>query len=123
MSNYNRVIREIKRLESMIPSGFMGIGDKWDFKEIWSQIKATQAAFKGSRFPTQEEHQAAWENFQSLVSKVKEKEAKNCKYSAELRDRIVQKAERIPPSDDRSNLLNYETKSSPGQNMRFLLPG
>ena len=101
MTGNPRVLEEIKRLESMIPSGFSGIGDEWDFKKIWTQIKTTQAAFKGSRFSTQEERQAAWQHFQNLVSKVKEKQDTNRKQSAELRNRIVGRAERIPPSDDR----------------------
>ena len=101
MKNHHRVLEEIKRLESMIPSGFLGIGDEWDFKKIWAQINTTQTAFNGSRFPTREEHQVAWQNFRNLVSKVKEKQDENRKQSAELRDKIVRKAEQIPPSDDR----------------------
>ena len=97
MSDYKRVIQEIKCLKSMIPSG----GGKWNFKEIWAQIKTTQAAFNGSRFPTREEHQEAWSDFQNLVNKVKEKQAEGRELSAELRDRIVGRAEKIPPSDDR----------------------
>jgi hypothetical protein len=91
----------MKRLESMIPSGFMGIGDDWDFKALWAQIKVVQEAFNEARFPTREEHQEAWTSFQNWVDKVKEKQAENRAESAELRDQIVGKAEQIPPSDDR----------------------
>ena len=101
MKNTDRVFKEMKRLESMIPSGFMGIGDHWDFKALWAQIKAVQGAFNEARFPTREEHQEAWTSFQNLVDQVKEKQAKNRAESAELRDQIVGKAERIPPIDDR----------------------
>ena len=101
MKNTDRVFKEMKRLESMIPSGFMGIGDHWDFKALWAQIKAVQKAFNEARFPTREEHQEAWTAFQNLVDKVKEKQAKNTAESAELRDQIVRKAEQIPPIDDR----------------------
>ena len=101
MKNTDRVFKEMKRLESMIPSGFMGIGDHWDFKALWAQIKAVQEAFNEARFPTREEHQEAWTSFQNWVDKVKEKQAENRAESAELRDQIVGKAEQIPPSDDR----------------------
>ena len=101
MRNTDRVFRETKRLESMIPSGFMGIGDHWDFKALWAQIKVVQEAFNEVHFSTREEHQEAWTSFQNLVDKVKEKQAENRAESAELRDQIVGKAERIPPSDDK----------------------
>ena len=101
MRNTDRVSKEMKRLESMIPSGFMGIGDDWDFKALWAQIKVVQEAFNEVSFSTREEHQEAWASFQNLVDKVKEKQAENRAESAELRDQIVGKAELIPPSDDR----------------------
>ncbi len=101
MKNTDRVFKEMKRLESMIPSGFMGIGDHWDFKALWAQVKAVQEAFNEARFSTREERQEAWTSFQNLVDKVKKKQAENSAESAKLRDRIVGKAEQIPPSDDR----------------------
>lgn len=39
MSNYNRVIQEIKRLESIIPSSAPSDGDRWDFRGIWIRLK------------------------------------------------------------------------------------
>ena len=101
MRNTERVFKEMNRLESMIPSGFMGIGDHWDFKELWAQIKVVQKAFNEARFSTKEEHQEVWASFQNLVDKVKEKQAENRAESAKLRDQIVGKAKLIPPSDDR----------------------
>ncbi len=101
MSDFTRVIQEIKKLESLIPSGFLGIGDNWDFKELWSQIKSTQEAFNVSCFPSQEEHQAAWQDFQNLVNVVKEKQAEYRGESAKMRDKIIRRAEMIPPTDDR----------------------
>ena len=91
----------MQRLESMIPSGFMGIGDHWDFKALWTQIEAVQEAFNDVRFSTREEHQEAWTSFQNWVDKVKEKQAEKRAESAKLRHQIVRKAEQIPPSDDR----------------------
>ena len=101
MNDFTRVIQEIKKLESMIPSGFLGIGDNWDFKELWAQIKSTQEAFDESRFPSQEEHQIAWQDFQNLVNVIKEKQAEYREESAKMRDKIIRKAEMIPPTDDR----------------------
>ena len=101
MRNTDRVFKEMKRLESMIPSGFMGIRDDWDFKALWAQIKAVQEAFNEARFSTREDHQEAWASFQNLVDKVKEKQAENRAESAKLRDQIVGKAEQIAPSDCR----------------------
>jgi len=84
----------------MIPSGFMGIGDHWDFKALWAQTKVVQEAFNEVHFSTREDHQEAWASFQNLVDKVKEKQAKNRAESAKLRDQIVGKAEQIPPRYD-----------------------
>jgi hypothetical protein len=77
MSDHEEVNRNIARLESMIPR-FLDLG-KTDWKAIWSQIKLTSDSFKGARFPTREEHQNAWENFQLLISNVKAQQEKSQK--------------------------------------------
>lgn len=43
---------------------------KW--KDVWSKIRSTGQAFKGSKFPSPRERQLAWNRFQSLVKSVKE---------------------------------------------------
>lgn len=44
-------------------------GVKW--KEVWGEIRGIGQAFKGSRFPSAEERQAAWKRFQSIIARVK----------------------------------------------------
>lgn len=105
MAGFEEVITNIEQLERMIPSGFFA-SDDWDFKSIWSQIKTTGKSFKGCRFPSKEEHEAAWTRFQSLVDKVKEKQserqeqfAERSSRSAEIRDRLIRSAENAVPYD------------------------
>ena len=99
MKDHRNTLQEVEKLRSLIPSGFLGSGE-WNVKEIWGQIKTTQTSFNGTRFPTREEHQKAWQDFQNLVNTVKEKEAEKRRESANLRDKIARMAERIPPIDD-----------------------
>jgi len=105
VADHDGVIREIDRLESMVPSGLLA-GDKWDCKALWNQIRATGAAFKGVRFPSRDEHQQAWERFQSLVQEVKDKQAASRERfeqrraeSERLRERLVRRAEQALPDD------------------------
>ena len=95
-----KVLEETQNLKTMIPTGLIG-EDKWDFGAIWNQIKITGNAFKGTRFPTREEHQTAWSTFQNLIDKVKKKQEDNRKQSAALRDRLIGQANSIPLTDDR----------------------
>lgn len=105
MADFEDVNSNIEQLDNMIPSGFLA-GDDWDYKSIWSQIKTTGKSFKGCRFPSKEEHEAAWARFQSLVDKVKEKQserqekfADRASRSAEIRDRLIRNAENAVPND------------------------
>jgi hypothetical protein len=105
MEQYKEVLRQITRLDSMIPSGFLA-SDNWDFKALWAQIRATSLAFKGVRFPSSAEHQEAWNRFQELVQKVKSKEdEKRSQFlqrretSAEIRDDLLRMAGRVLPDD------------------------
>jgi len=36
------------------------------WKEVWNEIKSINQAFKGSKFPTVRERQAAWDRFQRV---------------------------------------------------------
>ena len=103
MGDYKEIIRDIHRLESMLPGGLFG-GGKADWKAIWSLIKAIGANFKGSRFPTKEEHQAAWNQFQSLVASVKQTQNEersqwnhNKQESERLKEEIIAQARAAQP--------------------------
>ncbi|WP_214041716.1 hypothetical protein [Methanoculleus sp.] len=41
------------------------------WKEVWNEIKSINQAFKGSKFPTVRERQAAWDRFQAIIAEVK----------------------------------------------------
>ena len=95
----DKVLEEIQTLKAMIPAGLIG-EDKWDFGAIWRQIRTTQSAFKGVRFPTKQEHEIAWNDFQKLIDKVEKKQEDNRKQSAALRDRMIGQANSIALTDD-----------------------
>ena len=46
-------------------------GKRTKLRDVWSEIKNIGQAFKGSRFPTAQDRQAAWNRFQSIVARVK----------------------------------------------------
>jgi hypothetical protein len=46
-------------------------GKRAKWRDVWSEIKNIQQAFKESRFPTAQDRQAAWSRFQSIVARVK----------------------------------------------------
>ncbi|MCI0561852.1 MAG: hypothetical protein MN733_25480 [Nitrososphaera sp.] len=104
MSDYREVNRNISTLEAMVP-GIFDFG-KPDWKAIWNQIRVTGQSFKDSRFPSKEEHESAWNKFQSLVNKVKAKQAESQKEwerkkdeSARLREIILSQARSARPYD------------------------
>lgn len=104
MSDHREVQKNISRLESMIP-GLLSFG-RPDWKVIWDQIRITGHSFKGTRFPTMEEHQEAWDKFQQLVSNVKAHQGQNQKEwerkkdeSERLRNMIVSHAKDAQPCD------------------------
>ena len=95
MTDYKNVLRQIDRLEAMIPSGRLP-GTNWDFKALWQQIKTTGAGFKGVRFPTRQQHDESWSRFQDLVQRVKTEQGnrrstfeKRRQASEELRERLI----------------------------------
>lgn len=104
MSDDREVNSNISRLELMIPRLF-DFG-KPDWKAIWNQIRITGQSFKGSKFPSKEERESAWNKFQHLVNKVKVKQAENQKdyerkndESARLREMILSQARSACPYD------------------------
>lgn len=46
-------------------------GKRTKWRDVWSEIKNVGQAFKESRFPTARDRQAAWAQFQSIVTRVK----------------------------------------------------
>jgi len=105
MSDYQEVTRNISKLKSMVP-GILDFSTP-DWKLIWNQIRITGQSFKGSRFPSKQEHEDAWNRFQELVTVVKERQSKEQKNwektkneSERLRDMIVSKAESAEPFDN-----------------------
>lgn len=111
MADYQEVDANIKQLANLIPSGMFS-SDDWDFKTIWTQIKETGNSFKGCRYPSKEEHEAAWNRFQSLVDQVKDKQSERQKnfanradQSAQIRDRLIRQSESAVPSD--SGLFDF----------------
>ncbi|XOF33115.1 MAG: hypothetical protein ACL93V_14025 [Candidatus Electrothrix sp. YB6] len=104
MRDYKKVNENIEKLESMLPS----ILDfsKPDWKAIWQQIKVTGKSFKGVRFPSKNEHEAAWNRFQRSVDKVKAQQAKSQEEwekkkeeSARLGKQIISQAKAARPVD------------------------
>lgn len=61
---------KISALDQRI-SGWFTKKDGAFWKETWALVKEIGANFKGTRYPSREEHQAAWNRFQGLVSKMK----------------------------------------------------
>jgi hypothetical protein len=50
--------------------------DRRDWKALWSTIKELSSDFKGVRYPTRDERNAAWSRFQSIVQNIKQAQAK-----------------------------------------------
>jgi hypothetical protein len=42
--------------------------NKGKWKEVWDEIKNISQAFRGSRFPTVQSRQAAWDHFQTIIA-------------------------------------------------------
>lgn len=102
--DYRKVVEEIDELKSMVPGGLFASG-KPDWRRIWDQVRTVGASFKGVRFPTRDEHQEAWNRFQSLVNTIKEAQAEERKQweekksrSSQYRDEIITEAEMAKPS-------------------------
>lgn len=99
MNNTENIEREIDNLKSLIPSGFF-FNSKPDWKSVWEQIKKINKIFKDVRYPQKEDRQKAWDDFQALITEVKQLQEKekeeweNKKAESErLRDRIINQAD------------------------------
>lgn len=76
---------------------------KW--KPVWDHIRAISAGFKGSRYPSREEREAAWARFQSLIDRVKEIQSKEDELRESMRgvserhrDEIIARAHAAIPA-------------------------
>ncbi|MCF8034784.1 MAG: hypothetical protein K9K66_14085 [Desulfarculaceae bacterium] len=90
MGDYKEVKQAIKKLKSMLTGGIL-YNDNSDIKSVWTQIKLVGSLFKGVRFPTHEEHQKAWDEFQGLVEEVKDIQSKQQANWEEKRIRQVKR--------------------------------
>ena len=101
--DHERLTKRIKDFENKYSNGRPN-GMKW--RQIWDEIKAISADFKGVRFHNRQEHQDAWERFQSAVQSVKDNQSdereqneKKSRRSTEHKDRILSLAGAgTPPS-------------------------
>lgn len=66
---------------------------KW--RPIWEDIKKIGAAFKETRYPTREEREKKWQQFQALVQKVKKLQAEEQKKWDEMSYSSKQKKKEI----------------------------
>ncbi len=123
MSDYRKVNRKLEKLECMLHG--MSDFDKSDWKKIWKQIEVTGKSFKGGRFPSKDEHEAAWNRFRQSVDKVKAQQAKNRKLwkkkkkeSSRLRKMILSQAEAARPVD--SGLADFTLILADGRDSMLL---
>lgn len=116
MSDYKQIKENIRKLNLLLPSTFSG---KVNFKEIWNIIKSTN--FKGANFPSSSERQEAWDEFQSLVDKIKElQEEENIEWdkkkdkSRDFSKEIIRQARYAKPSSNffENALLTIATMGS-----------
>lgn len=108
---YNNVKQKISKLESMVSGGLFST-NKPNWKSIWQQIKIVGSSFKGVKFPSKEEHQQSWDEFQGIVNEVKrrqkeEQEIWNQKKveSGKLRDSIISQAHNVKLSGGMGDLI------------------
>ena len=104
---------------------------KW--KPVWDHIRAISAGFKGSRYSSREEREAAWTRFQSLIDRVKEIQSEENQLresmrgvSERYRDEIIARAHTaIPPSGFEEGLAGAFLASINmlGAAFSHLLPG
>lgn len=111
MEEYEKIEQEIANLKDIIPNESFS-NTKTDWKTIWGNIKIIGNHFKGARYPTREKHQQSWEQYQSLVDKVKhlqKKEQDNWdkkkNESASFRDTIINQANKARLSSGFSDII------------------
>ncbi|MGQ0446563.1 MAG: hypothetical protein ACT4O2_15950 [Beijerinckiaceae bacterium] len=83
-------------------SGGVDVCTQW--RPIWDEIKQISGEFKNVRYPTRVARQAAWDRFQSLVQRVKQRQAADrrefdsrASASAERKEHILQAARDATP--------------------------
>lgn len=105
MTDTTTIDRLLETLEELIEEAEQG-ERKW--REVWSEIRDIGQAFKGSRFPSPQERQAAWSRFQSLVEKVKrlQQQARQ-----EFEDRIRESEGHL------GEILSYVSAASPSSGL------
>jgi arginine utilization protein RocB len=108
---FEKVLKEIDTLADMMRDGLFTTPQR-DWKAIWEHIRKTGADFKGVRFPSPEQHHKAWNQFQELVAKVKEKQNEDKKVweekkykSNEFKKEIIRLAESAKPSGPGGDVL------------------
>lgn len=84
--------------------GWLTRKDGTFWKEAWTLVREIGAGFKGIHYPSREAHQAAWDRFQELVSKMKadseqhrQEREKQSDRSAEIKSKVLSLARRAWP--------------------------
>lgn len=102
---------QIRKLSSAVPEQ-NAHGTDW--KAVWAMIRSIGSSFKDTRFPSKEERELAWKQFQTIVSRVKALQTEYFegqdllyKESGRLKDKICEMASNATPStlDDLGNIL------------------
>lgn len=84
---------------------------KWG--EVWAETKEINISFKGTRYPSKDDRQTAWDRFQEIVSGVKEKQdeqrdqrERTASKSSELKNQIIRQAEKARPPGALADLIS-----------------
>lgn len=87
-------------------------GKRGKWKDVWDEIKSVGEAFKGSRFPTVQDRQAAWKRFQSIIAHVKASQNRakelfeeRVRTSEHHLEQILSYAERATPSSESADVI------------------
>jgi len=87
-------------------------GKRGEWKDVWGEIRSVGQAFKGSRFPTAQDRQRAWDRFQSIIANVKacqekarEKFEERVRESKHHLEQILSYVEGATPSSESSDAL------------------
>ena len=78
------------------------------WKKVWNYIKQIGQDFKVVRYPTKQEKDKAWQNFQSQVEKIKEAQQEDHKKNQEQFKHRKAKSERL-----KSNIIDLANKACP----------
>jgi hypothetical protein len=67
--DYDDLDKQIDALNQEVQRAKSGTGSGW--KEVWTMIKTIGSSFKGIRYPTSADREAAWIRFEKIVEEVK----------------------------------------------------